>query len=243
MPRIRPGDDLAALLIEALRRERIELGRRDILVVAQKIVSKAENRYLDLDTVTPGEQARELAAITGKDAALVEAILREATEVLRAKPNVLIVVTRSGLVMANAGVDQSNIEREDHYRCVLLLPEDPDRSAARLKERLEAHFDTDIGVIISDSVGRAWRLGSVGLAIGAAGVPSLWDRRGEVDLSGRALEATEVGFADAVAAAAVLALGEAAEGRPAAVVRGLDWNAPEQPASALVRPRSEDLFR
>lgn len=243
MPRIRPGDDLAGLLIEALGRERIELRRRDILVVAQKIVSKAEDRYLDLDSVTPGVTARELAAVTGKEARLVEAILGEATQVLRAKPNILIVVARGGLVMANAGVDQSNIERGDHDRRVLLLPEHPDRSAARLKERLEAYFGIDIAVIISDSVGRAWRLGSVGLAIGAAGVPSLWDRRGEVDLSGRALEATEVGFADAVAAAAVLALGEAAEGRPAAVVRGLDWNAPEQPASALVRPRSEDLFR
>jgi coenzyme F420-0:L-glutamate ligase/coenzyme F420-1:gamma-L-glutamate ligase len=126
---------------------------------------------------------------------------------------------------------------------VLLLPERPDESAQRIKQRLDAHYGTDIGVIISDSAGRPWRLGTVGLAIGAAGVPSLWDRRGEPDLSGRPLEVTEVGFADAVAGAAVLAMGEAAEGRPAALVRGLDWSAETRPASALVRPRSEDLFR
>src|SRR6185295_11478813 len=122
-------------------------------------------------------------------------------------------------------------------------PQAPDESARRLKERIDAHFRADIGVIVSDSVGRAWRLGTVGLAIGAAGVPSLWDRRGEKDLSGRPLEVTEVGFADAVAASAVLAMGEAAEGRPAALVRGLDWSADLRPAAALVRPKSEDLFR
>jgi coenzyme F420-0:L-glutamate ligase / coenzyme F420-1:gamma-L-glutamate ligase len=126
---------------------------------------------------------------------------------------------------------------------VLLLPEQPDRSALRIKERLDAHFGTDIGVIVSDSAGRAWRLGTVGLAIGAAGVPSLWDRRGERDLAGRALEVTEVGFADAVSAAAVLTMGEAAEGRPAALVRGLEWTAPPRPAGSLVRPRAQDLFR
>ena len=162
---------------------------------------------------------------------------------IRAKPNVLIVATRHGLIMANAGIDQSNLDAADHGRRVLLLPEEPDASAQRLKDRLDAHFQADIGVIVSDSVGRPWRLGTVGLAIGAAGVPSLWDRRGEKDLSGRPLEVTEVAFADAVAAMAVLAMGEAAEGRPAALVRGLDWSAKVRPASALVRPKAEDLFR
>ena len=126
---------------------------------------------------------------------------------------------------------------------MLLLPADPDASASALKARLDAHYGCEIGVIIADSVGRAWRLGTVGLAIGAAGVPSLWDRRGEADLSGRKLEVTEVAFADAVAASAVLAMGEAAEGRPAALVRGLDWTAPERPVKALLRPKHEDMFR
>ena len=147
------------------------------------------------------------------------------------------------VVLANAGIDQSNLETEDHDRRVLLLPEYPDASALHIKQRIDAHFQADIGVIITDSAGRAWRLGTVGLAIGAAGVPALQDRRGERDLSGRPLEATEVGFADGVAAAAVLVMGEAAEGWPAALVRGMTWRAPARPASALVRPKHEDLFR
>ena len=247
IPGVRPGDDLAGLLIAALERSAIAPQPGDILVVAQKIVSKAEGRFLDLAGIEPSQRARDLAAVTRKDPRLVEAILSEAVEVVRAKPNVLIVATRHGLVLANAGIDQSNLDPQDHGRRVLLLPEDSDRSARLLKDRLAARFgpftDRGIGVIISDSVGRAWRLGTVGLAIGAAGVPSLWDRRGEKDLSSRPLEVTEVGLADAVASAAVLAMGEAAEGCPAALVRGLACAAPERPGAALVRPKSEDLFR
>jgi coenzyme F420-0:L-glutamate ligase/coenzyme F420-1:gamma-L-glutamate ligase len=211
--------------------------------VAQKIVSKAEGRYLELAAIEPSSGARELAALTGKDARLVEAILSQSAEILRAGPGVIVTVTHHGFVIANAGIDQSNLESGDDGWRVLLLPEQPDRSAQCIKERLDAHFRTDIGVIVSDSTGRAWRLGTVGIAIGAAGVPSLIDRRGERDLAGRTLEATEVGFADAVAAAAVLAMGEAAEALPAAFVRGLGWNDPPRPASALVRPKARDLFR
>jgi coenzyme F420-0:L-glutamate ligase/coenzyme F420-1:gamma-L-glutamate ligase len=243
IPEVRPGDDLSTILIAAIDRGGLVPRARDIVVVAQKIVSKAEGRYLDLATVEPGSRAKELAAVTGKDARLVEAILSESAEILRAAPHVLIAVTRHGFVMANAGVDQSNLEAAGGGGRVLLLPERPDLSAERIKARLDAHFHTDVGVIVSDSAGRAWRLGTVGLAIGAAGVPSLWDRRGERDLAGRALEVTEVGFADAVAAAAVLAMGEAAEARPAVLVRGLLWNGSPRPASALVRPKSQDLFR
>jgi coenzyme F420-0:L-glutamate ligase/coenzyme F420-1:gamma-L-glutamate ligase len=231
------------LLIEALDRRAITLRDRDVLVVTQKIVSKAEDRYVDLATVEPTAKAKELAQITLKDARLVQAILSETVEVLRAKPHVLIVATRHGVVLANAGIDQSNLDAADRNRRVLLLPEAPDASAQRIKQRLDRHFGADIGVIISDSAGRAWRLGTVGLAIGAAGLPALWDRRGEPDLSGRPLEVTEVGFADAIAAAAVLAMGEAAEGRPAAHLRGLQWQAEARPATALVRPKAEDLFR
>jgi coenzyme F420-0:L-glutamate ligase / coenzyme F420-1:gamma-L-glutamate ligase len=243
IPQVQPGDDLRALLIAALEASSTVPASRDILVVTSKIVSKAEGRFADLSALEPSELARELAQITRKDARLVEAILREAVEVIRAKPNVLIVATRHGLIMANGGIDQSNLDAADHGRRVLLLPEEPDASAHRLKEGLDKHFHADIGVIISDSVGRPWRLGTVGIAIGAAGVPSLWDRRGEKDLSGRPLEVTEVAFADAVAAVAVLAMGEAAEGRPAALVRGLDWSAKVRPAAALARPKAEDLFR
>jgi coenzyme F420-0:L-glutamate ligase / coenzyme F420-1:gamma-L-glutamate ligase len=243
MPPVRPGDDLSGLLIAALEQSGLALRHQDILAVTQKIVSKAEGRYLDLATVDPGPRARELAAVTKKHPHLVEAILSQASEILRAAPNVLIAATPHGLVLANAGIDQSNLEAGDRGKRVLLLPEDPDASAQRIKQRIDAHFQTDIGVIVTDSAGRAWRLGTVGLAIGAAGVPALWDRRGETDMAGRPLEVTEVGLADAIASAAVLAMGEAAEGWPAALVRGVAWNAPARPASALVRPKDEDLFR
>ena len=243
LPHVRPGDDLSALLIAALQAKALVLTDRDILVVTSKVVAKAEGRYRDLEGIAPSARAGELAAITNKDPRLIEAVLDEAAEVVRAKTDVLIVATRHGLIMANAGVDQSNLAAGDNGRRVLLLPEAPDRSAQQMKERLDAHFSAAIGVIITDSVGRPWRLGSVGLAIGAAGVPSLWDRRGEVDLAGRPLQVTEVAFADAVAGMAVLAMGEAAEGRPAALVRGLAWSAPARPAAALVRPKAGDLFR
>jgi coenzyme F420-0:L-glutamate ligase / coenzyme F420-1:gamma-L-glutamate ligase len=243
IPPVRPGDDLPRLLIAALEQSGLAPRSCDILAVTQKIVSKAEGRYLDLATVKPSPRADELAAVTKKDPHLVEAILSESVEVLRAKPHVLIAATRHGLVLANAGIDQSNLEAEDHGRRVLLLPQDPDASARRIKERIDAHFRADIGVIMTDSAGRAWRLGTVGLAIGAAGVPALLDRRCERDMAGRPLEVTEVGFADAVAAATVLVMGEAAERRPAALMRGMTWSAPERPASSLVRPGHEDLFR
>jgi len=243
IPRVRAGDDLAQLLIAALERNDARPRARDILVVTQKIVSKAEGRTLDLDALEPSSRARELALITRKDPRLVEAILSQSAEVLRAVPNALIVATAQGLVLANAGIDQSNLDEGDRGRRVLLLPADPDASARGIKQKLDAQFATDIGVVISDSAGRAWRLGTVGLAIGAAGVPALLDRRGETDLAGRPLEVTEVGFADAVAAAAVLVMGEAAEARPAALVRGLAWSAPARPAADLVRPKARDLFR
>jgi coenzyme F420-0:L-glutamate ligase/coenzyme F420-1:gamma-L-glutamate ligase len=243
LPQVRPFDDLGGLLIAALERAGIALRSRDVLVVTSKIVAKAEGRYRELAAIEPSERARAIARTTNKDARLVEAVLSEAAEVLRAVPNVLIVATHHGLIMANAGIDQSNLEPEDDGRRVLLLPEAPDRSAQAIKERLDAHFGVEIGVIVSDSVGRPWRLGTVGLAIGAAGVPALWDRRGEHDLSGRRLQATEVAFADAVASMAVLAMGEAAEGRPAALVRGLSWSGPARPAAALLRKKAEDLFR
>ena len=244
LPRVKPGDDLAAMLIASLVRSELQLSAGDILVVAQKIVSKAEGRIFDLGHVTPSARAHELAAVTGKDPRLLELVLAESTEVLRARKNVIIVAHRLGLVMANAGIDQSNVEAETGAEPALLLPENPDASAARLKARLDAHFAIPFGVVISDSFGRAWRLGTTGVAIGAAGIPSLIDQRGETDMNGRVLMVTETAFADSIAASAVLVMGEAAEGTPAAVVRlPTARQAPEKPASALVRAKHEDMFR
>ena len=234
------GDALGALIASACAREAVELSDDDVLVIAQKVVSKAENRFLDLERVAPSAQAQELAAVTGKDPRLVEAILGEATEVLRAKPNVIVVRHRLGYVMAQAGIDRSNVGGAER---VLLLPESPDESAQRLRTRVAALTGVAPGVVISDSFGRPWRLGTTNVALGAAGVPSLVDRRGEPDRNGRPLESTEVAWADAVAAAAGLAMGEADEGTPCVVVRGLRWSAPDVPALGLVRPIDEDMFR
>lgn len=243
LPGIKPGDDLAALLSQAIAVAHGKPEPGDILVITSKIVAKAQNRFVALAGVTAGPRARELAVLTGKDARLVQLILDEAREVIRATPHVIIVETRGGLILANAGIDQSNLSHEDQGQRVLLLPEAPDAVAIDIKHRLDQQFGTDLGVIISDSVGRPWRLGTVGIAIGAAGVTSLWDRRGEADLAGRKLEVTEVAFADAVASAAVLAMGEGAEGCPAALVRGYATAAPPRPAADLLRPKQMDLFR
>ncbi len=243
LPRVKPGNDLAVLLIAAITRAGLVPQASDIVVVAQKIVSKSEGRIVDLAAVTPSAKAHELAGTTGKDPRLLELVLAESDEILRAKRNVIVTAQRLGLVMANAGIDQSNVETDGMAEAALLLPLDPDASAAALKARLDAHFGVALGVVISDSVGRAWRLGTVGLAIGAAGVPSIIDQRGDHDMNGRVLMVTETAFADSVAGAAVLVMGEAAEATPAALVRGLTWKAPDKPARALVRAKHEDMFR
>jgi coenzyme F420-0:L-glutamate ligase/coenzyme F420-1:gamma-L-glutamate ligase len=243
IPEVLPGSDLAALLQGALAASGISLRAGDVLVVAQKIVSKAEGRYVDLAGVAPRAQALELATLTGKDARLIELILRESTEVLRAKRDVLIVRHRLGFVMANAGIDRSNIGSARGAEQVLLLPQDPEGSAAALRAGLARHHAHAPGVIISDSFGRAWRKGVVNIALGAAGVPSLVNRRGERDRAGRRLEVTEVALADALAAAAGLIMGEAAEGIPVVLIHGCKFSWPATPAQALIRPLEEDLFR
>jgi coenzyme F420-0:L-glutamate ligase/coenzyme F420-1:gamma-L-glutamate ligase len=233
LPMVHAGDDLAALIIAALDRAGSTLTDRDVLVVAQKIVSKAEGRTIDLASVTPGARAIALGAEVGKDPRLVEVILSESTRVVRSRPNLIIVQHRLGFVMANAGVDQSNVAPTDGVHRVLLLPEAPDASAERLRARLAAHYAARIAVIISDSFG---------IAIGAAGLPSLIDLRGSPDLFGRTLEVSIIGFADEIAAAASLLQGQAAEARPVVRVRGLVWTAPDSPAAELIRPPAEDLF-
>jgi coenzyme F420-0:L-glutamate ligase/coenzyme F420-1:gamma-L-glutamate ligase len=233
-PIVSPGDDLAAAISSGLSRQGVSLRAFDVIVVAQKIVSKAEGRYLSLASITPSEDALRLAKITGKDARLVQAVLDESDRVVRAAPNLLLVRHRLGLVMANAGIDQSNINDGPDADRVLLLPHDPDRSAAALRGELGA------AVIVSDSFGRPFRMGSVNVAIGSAGLPSLIDRRGQIDLFGRQLKATEIGYADQIASAAGLVMGEAAERVPVVVVRGLRWAERERPAADLLRPVQDD---
>lgn len=240
---IRPGDDLAQVLADALRSNPTELRSGDVMVVAQKIVSKAENRYVYLD-VEPSSRALELAAKCRKDARLVEVILRESRSVLRAVPGLLIVEDRRGLVLANAGVDRSNVDQDETGKeRVLLLPEDPNASAMRLRRAFSDRMGVDMGIIISDSIGRAWRLGTIGTAIGVSGLPALLDLRGEPDLQGRPLEITEVGLADELAAAASTVMGQAAEGHPAVLIRGVSWPRREGNADEMLRQREQDLFR
>jgi coenzyme F420-0:L-glutamate ligase/coenzyme F420-1:gamma-L-glutamate ligase len=242
IPAIGPGDDLPRILGDALAAAKLRPRAQDVLVVTHKIVSKAEGRYVSLADIAPSARARELAAATGKDAALVEVILSESRAVLRFRPGLIIAEHRLGMVLANAGVDQSNVPQGGEPR-VLLLPEDPDASSAALRAALEKRFGDALAVVVSDSAGRAWRQGVVGLAIGAAGLPTLLDLRGRRDLEGRALKVTQVGLADEIASAAQLLMGEADEGRPAVLVRGLAWQDPARPAAALLRAPADDLFR
>jgi coenzyme F420-0:L-glutamate ligase/coenzyme F420-1:gamma-L-glutamate ligase len=243
IPMIRPGDDLARLIIAASEKNGLAPADGDILVVAQKIVSKAQGRYVDLAKIRPSPRALSLASEVDKDPRLVEVILSESRRVVRKRPGVLIVEHRLGFIMANAGVDRSNIEADIAAEPVLLLPRDPDASAAELHERLVAHFGKRFAIIITDSWGRAWRQGTVGVALGVAGLPALLDLRGRPDLFGRELRVTQIGFADEIASAASLVMGQADEGRPAVLVRGLTWSGPPAPGAALIRSAEEDLFR
>ena len=243
IPLVKPDDDLAGILIKTLDQTGIEPGKQDVLVVAQKIVSKAEGRYVNLGAISPSERALSLAHAVDKDPRLVEVILSESDEVVRYKPGVLIVAHRLGLVLANAGIDRSNLDPELEGEQVLLLPEDPDASAATLKARLDVHYGAEFGVVISDSVGRAWRNGTVGTALGSAGLPALYNLIGQLDLCGRPLEVTQTGFADELASAASLLMGQADESLPAVLVHGLTWKSPELSAKSLQRSKEEDLFR
>ncbi len=241
-PLVKAGDDLAALVARSIAGLRTQLQNNDIVVVAQKIVSKAEDRYVDLTTVEPSAEAVEVARTCLKDPRLVHLVLGQSRRIVRCAPNVLIVEHQLGLIMANAGIDQSNVGELGQER-VLLLPQDPDASAERLCLTLSQKSGAAIAVVINDSFGRPWRQGSVGVAIGAAGFAALDDRRGQPDIFGRRLEVTVVGLADEVAAAASLVMGQGAERQPVVLVRGLALRAPARPAADLVRPSAEDLFR
>src|SRR6059058_1095756 len=243
VPMVQPGDDLAALTIAAFTATALSPEDGDVLVVAQKIVSKSEGRIVDVATVEPSQQAIALAAETGKDPRFVEVVLSESRRIVRHRPNLIVVEHRLGFVMANAGIDHSNVAPDDGTERVLLLPLDPDGSALVLQQQLAARTGKRLAIIISDSFGRPWRRGTVGIALGAAGLPSVIDWRGQPDLFGRKLEVTETGFADEIAAAASIVQGQAAEATPIVVVRGLSWAAPDAPAAAIVRPPEHDLFR
>ena len=242
-PQVAAGDDLAALTAEALARAGFVLRTNDVLVFAQKVISKAEGRRIALADVVPSARALELARMVQKDPRLVELVLRESRRVVRSAKDVLIVEHRLGLIMANAGVDQSNVADPAGGEFALLLPEDPDASAARLRERLRILTGCEPGIVVSDSFGRAWRVGTVGVAIGCAGFPATLDLRGQTDLFGRPLRVTVVGHADEIASAASILMGQANEARPVILVRGLTLRAPHQPAAALIRPSQQDLFR
>jgi coenzyme F420-0:L-glutamate ligase/coenzyme F420-1:gamma-L-glutamate ligase len=242
IPSVRPGDNIALLLLDALDNAGISLQDGDILVIAQKIVSKAEGRTVLLADVKPGKEAIEVAEKTGKDPRLVELILRESEGISRMAPGVLIVRHRLGFTSANAGIDRSNVSQELEGEQVLLLPVDPDKSAAQISRELHMHTNVQVGVVISDSHGRPFRLGTIGVAIGVAGIPSLWDRRGESDLYGYQLQHTDVGVGDELAAAAGLLMGQGSEGQPAVLIRGLELSGAAGTARDLVRPPEKDLY-
>lgn len=243
IPLVSQGDDLAALVMSGLAGAGLELHERDAVVVAQKIVSKAEGRFVDLATVEPSPRAELIAREVAKDPRLVEVILSESRRIVRTARDVLIVEHRLGLVMANAGVDQSNVADPKGRELALLLPQDPDATAARLRDEFRRRSGREVAIVINDSFGRPWRMGTVGVAIGSAGVPALVDLRGNPDLFGRALRVTVIAFADEIAAAASLLMGQADEARPVVIVRGLEWRGANLPAAALIRKPDEDLFR
>jgi len=247
---VQPGDDLATIVTEALAASGEKLADGDVLVLAQKIVSKAENRYVVLDTVTPSPRAERLAAETDKDPRLVELILAEANEVVRHRKGVLVVAHRIGVVLANAGIDASNVDPLPPARPgdpprprVLLLPKDPDASCRALADALARRTGARVGVVVNDSLGRAWRNGTVGAALGAAGLPALLNLNGQPDLFDRPLQATQIGLADEIAATASLVMGQANEGRPIVLLRGIPYGLGEGAARDLVRAKEQDLFR
>lgn len=244
-PLVSPGDDLPAVILKALEENHYSLEDGDILVLAQKIVSKAENRLVNLTEVKPSDEAEHYASLTGKDPRLLELILSESQQVLRTRQNLIIVEHRLGFISANAGIDHSNVKGpwgapEDW---VLLLPVDPDESARRIRKALQEETGVQIGVLIIDSHGRAWRLGTVGVTIGLSGLPGLVDLRGKSDLFDYRLRVTQVAAADELAGAASLVMGQAREGTPAVLVRGFPYDLREAELQELIRPEELDLFR
>ena len=243
IPLIEPGDDLVSILIQTIKEEKIKLRRGDILVIAQKVVSKSENRYAYLNDVVPSSEAIRIAKNSDKDPKLVQLILNESVKVIRQGRGVIVVENKLGFIHANAGIDKSNIESDAYNPKVLLLPKDPDNSALKIKEEIFRQTELKVGIIINDSSGRAWRKGIVGIAIGSSGVEVLLNLRGQKDLYGNALEITEVGRVDEIASAASLLMGQANEGLPVIIVRGIPETSKVNNVKSILRDKSEDLFR
>lgn len=245
IPLIRHGDNLADIIVTSLQETGIQLQDDDILVLAQKVVSKAEGRTVNLAGVEPSQRALELAGQIEKDARIVELILRESNEVVRTRTGTIIVEHKLGFICANAGIDHSNVagEGDSAEEWVLLLPQDPDLSAGRMRDEIQSKIGKQVGVLIIDSHGRAWRNGTVGVAIGVAGLPAVQDLRGKPDLFGFTLRITQVGVADELAAAASLVMGQAAEGTPVVHVRGFPYPLRDGSLGELIRPKEQDLFR
>ena len=243
IPLIKKGDDLCQLILGAIEANKLILKDDSILVIAQKVVSKAEDRFVNLKTIKPTALAIEYSVKTDKDPRLVELILQESKSVIRHRKGVLVVENHQGLIMANAGIDHSNVEQDLENDWVLLLPENPDKSAASLHNELLRKTGRKIGVIINDSIGRAWRNGTIGTAIGVAGLSSIVDLRGRADLFGNQLRVSEEAIADELASAASLLQGQADEGLPVVLIEGYPSSSQHIPASELIRPEEKDLFR
>ncbi len=243
IPLIKAGDELASIITLAIDKSDLHLQDGDILVLAQKIVSKAENRIVALASVTPGEQAISIARQADKDPRLVELILQESNEIIRCKEGVIIVEHKSGVVMANAGIDHSNVSADTAEELVTLLPEDSNKSAQRLRNEFQKLTGKSLAVIINDSVGRAWRIGTTGIALGSSGVLAIRDLRGEQDLFGVVLRVSETADADALASAACLIMGEADDASPVVIIRGHSLSSDTGGTEKLIRPKADDMFR
>ena len=243
VPLVKAGDDLAGIILDALAASGLALRADDVVVLAQKIVSKAEGRMFELGEIEPSAKAVEIAAQSDKDPRVVQLILDESDEVLRVRPGAVIVGHRLGFVAANAGIDQSNIGNGADDDRVLLLPLDPDGTCTKLRSELKARTGIDVAVVIIDSIGRAWRNGTVGTAIGVSGMAGLLDLRTKPDLFGRPLKTSELGLADELASAASLVMGQSSEGRPVVLARGVPYARRDGNAHELIRPKEIDLFR
>ncbi len=241
IPLVQPGNDLAQIILNSLQQSGLSLQTGDVLVISSKIVSKAEGCIVDLTTIEPGEKAVQIGNETQKDPRIVELVLRESKMVSRKAVGVLVTQHRLGFISANAGIDQSNVD--DTGDKVLLLPGNPDQSAQQIRAQLVAVTGVEVGIVISDTHGRPFRMGNVGVAIGVAGMPALVDLRGQTDLFGRELQISMQGYADLVASAAHLLCGESDEGRPVVLVRGLQFERTDGQAAELVRPPEQDLYR
>lgn len=242
LPEVHPGDDVSSIIAAAFKANGLSVQHGDIIVIAQKIISKAESRYAYLHEVDASEEAEKLALQCDKDPRLVQLILDESVEVIRVRPGVIIVEHNSGYVHANAGIDRSNLPHTEQER-VLLLPKDSDASAQKIQQHLSAQYNAPCGVIINDSAGRAWRNGTLGFAIGTAGFNPLVDMVGKKDMHGRVMEVTEVAVADELAAAASFLMGQADEARPVVLIRGADVELGEFASNVLVREKAKDMFR